>query len=75
MAFMRYYPGELTIPIRVHTGCLVGLEKKGDIVTEIAGYHTIRWDQNKVLLLDQRRLPEKEIYLTCEDYRQVVEAI
>ncbi|MBW1917821.1 MAG: S-methyl-5-thioribose-1-phosphate isomerase [Deltaproteobacteria bacterium] len=72
---MRYYPGELTIPIRVHTGCLGGLEKKGDIVTEIAGYHTIRWDQNKVLLLDQRRLPEKEIYLTCEDYRQVVEAI
>ena len=44
-------------------------------MTEIASYDTIRWENDKVVLLDQRRLPEKELYLTCDDYRQVVEAI
>jgi methylthioribose-1-phosphate isomerase len=44
-------------------------------VTGIAGYDTIRWVNNKVEMIDQRRLPGEEIYLTCEDYREVVEAI
>lgn len=44
-------------------------------MTEIGDYYTIRWDQDKVVLLDQRRLPEEARYLICDDYRQVVEAI
>ncbi len=36
---------------------------------------TIFWKDNAVVLLDQRALPVEEIYLTCTDYRQVVEAI
>lgn len=44
-------------------------------MTGIAGYDTIRWVNNKVEMIDQRRLPGEEIYLTCEDYREVVEAI
>jgi len=44
-------------------------------VTGIAGYDTIRWEDNRVVMLDQRRLPTQEIYLTCTDYHEVVEAI
>ncbi len=44
-------------------------------MTGIAGYDTIRWEDNKVVLLDQRLLPTQEVYLTCTDYREVVEAI
>jgi methylthioribose-1-phosphate isomerase len=35
----------------------------------------ISWKNNAVVLIDQRALPLEEIYLTCTDYRQVVEAI
>lgn len=34
----------------------------------------LAWD-DALVLLDQRRLPECELYLRCEDYRSVVEAI
>lgn len=44
-------------------------------MTEIGDYFTIRWERETVVLLDQRRLPEEEIYLVCDDYRQVVDAI
>lgn len=33
------------------------------------------WKDGKLVLLDQTRLPEKEIYITCADFRQVAEAI
>ncbi len=36
---------------------------------------TIFWKDNAVVLIDQRALPLEEIYLTCTDYREVVEAI
>ena len=36
---------------------------------------TISWKDSAVVLIDQRALPVEEIYLTCTDYRQVVEAI
>jgi methylthioribose-1-phosphate isomerase len=36
---------------------------------------TITWDENKVILIDQRRLPTEEEYLECLDYIQVAEAI
>lgn len=44
-------------------------------MTDIPGYDTIRWADSKVILIDQRRLPDEEIYLTCTDYREVVDAI
>lgn len=44
-------------------------------MTDIPGYDTIRWQDNRVIMIDQRRLPEEEVYLTCTDYREVVEAI
>ena len=36
---------------------------------------TIAWKDNKVLILDQRRLPGEEVYLECADVAAVVEAI
>jgi methylthioribose-1-phosphate isomerase len=44
-------------------------------MTDIPGYDTIRWEDDKVILIDQRLLPDEEIYLTCTDYREVVDAI
>jgi methylthioribose-1-phosphate isomerase len=36
---------------------------------------TIEWKNDRVVMLDQRRLPHKEIYHVCRDYKQVAEAI
>jgi methylthioribose-1-phosphate isomerase len=36
---------------------------------------TIFWKNDRVLLLDQTRLPVEQVYLTCEDYRAVAAAI
>jgi methylthioribose-1-phosphate isomerase len=36
---------------------------------------TIAWKDNKVVILDQRRLPREEVYLECSDADAVVEAI
>lgn len=36
---------------------------------------TIEWKENKVFILDQRRLPEEEDYLECHDAFTVAEAI
>ncbi|OGP94347.1 MAG: S-methyl-5-thioribose-1-phosphate isomerase [Deltaproteobacteria bacterium RBG_16_54_18] len=36
---------------------------------------TIAWQDNKVLILDQRQLPAKEVYLECADAAAVTEAI
>lgn len=36
---------------------------------------TIQWTESGVVMIDQRRLPEQEVYLTCRDYREVAEAI
>jgi methylthioribose-1-phosphate isomerase len=44
-------------------------------MTDIPGYDTIRWEDDKVILIDQRRLPDEETYLACTDYREVVDAI
>ena len=44
-------------------------------MADIPGYDTIRWEDDKVILIDQRRLPDEEIFLTCTDYREVVDAI
>lgn len=36
---------------------------------------TIEWKENKVIMIDQRKLPEKETYWECTDYEQVAKAI
>ena len=36
---------------------------------------TIVWTEEGVVMMDQRRLPAEEVYVTCRDYREVAEAI
>ena len=36
---------------------------------------TIDWKNNRVVMIDQRKLPWEEIYVVCSDYPQVIEAI
>jgi len=36
---------------------------------------TIHWDKDKVIMIDQRKLPAEEVYLECRDEKQVAEAI
>ncbi|MCP2520764.1 S-methyl-5-thioribose-1-phosphate isomerase [Candidatus Aminicenantes bacterium AC-708-M15] len=36
---------------------------------------TIKWENNKVIMIDQRKLPFKEIYLELNSYHEVAEAI
>ena len=36
---------------------------------------TIQWKNDRVIMLDQRLLPHREIYRSCRDYSQVAEAI
>lgn len=36
---------------------------------------TIRWTDAGVVMIDQRKLPREEQYVTCTDYGQVAEAI
>lgn len=36
---------------------------------------TMKWDENKVVFIDQRKLPQEEVYVECRSYQQVAEAI
>lgn len=36
---------------------------------------TIKWDEDKVVMIDQRKLPAEEVYVECRDTDQVAEAI
>jgi methylthioribose-1-phosphate isomerase len=36
---------------------------------------TIQWKGNRVVMLDQTRLPHKEVYRVCRDYKEVADAI
>ncbi|MEM2926961.1 MAG: S-methyl-5-thioribose-1-phosphate isomerase, partial [Candidatus Bathyarchaeia archaeon] len=36
---------------------------------------TVRWSDGKVILLDQRKLPLKEVFITCHDPRQIAKRI
>lgn len=38
-------------------------------------FKTIEWKEDKVLLIDQRKLPLEETYVECSDYKQVADAI
>jgi len=36
---------------------------------------TVEWHNGTVVMIDQRRLPTREVYCVCRDYRQVARAI
>jgi methylthioribose-1-phosphate isomerase len=36
---------------------------------------TIEWKNNRVIMIDQRKLPGLETYVVCSDYHQVIKAI
>jgi methylthioribose-1-phosphate isomerase len=36
---------------------------------------TIKWDKDKIIMLDQRKLPGEEVYLECRDHEEVADAI
>lgn len=36
---------------------------------------TIEWTRDGVVMIDQRRLPNEETYVTCKDYSEVAEAV
>jgi len=36
---------------------------------------TIEWDEDKVIMIDQRKLPAEEVYVECRDTDQVAKAI
>ncbi len=38
-------------------------------------FKTIQWKNDRVVMLDQRLLPHKEVYRVCRDYKQVAAAI
>ena len=38
-------------------------------------FTTVAWRSGRVLLLDQRRLPAEEVYVECESWEEVAEAI
>ena len=38
-------------------------------------FRTVAWENNRVVLLDQTKLPFEEVYLACEDYHAVAESI
>ena len=46
-----------------------GLEKEVDMLP------TIAWEKDRIVMIDQRKLPEQEVYVRCRDYVEVAEAI
>jgi methylthioribose-1-phosphate isomerase len=36
---------------------------------------TVKWDGDAVVMIDQRRLPDEQVFLRCRDHREVAEAI
>ena len=40
-----------------------------------AEFRTVEWEDDAVVMIDQRRLPAEEVYLRCQDHRAVAAAI
>jgi methylthioribose-1-phosphate isomerase len=36
---------------------------------------TVWWEEGKVILINQKKLPEEVVYVECEDYHRVAESI
>ena len=42
---------------------------------EMQTFRTIEWKNNRVLMIDQRKLPAEEVYIECTTFEQVAECI
>ncbi|MCD7975211.1 MAG: S-methyl-5-thioribose-1-phosphate isomerase [Phascolarctobacterium sp.] len=38
-------------------------------------FETMHWEKGRLILLDQTRLPLDEVFIQCENYRRIIEAI
>ena len=38
-------------------------------------FKTIEWKNNRVLMIDQRKLPSEEVYIECATFEEVAECI
>src|SRR5213594_2934836 len=54
-----------------------GLRGSPELSQEAEGpmVKTIEWTEEGVRMVDQRRLPAEEVYVTCRDYREVADAM
>ncbi|MFQ5787785.1 MAG: S-methyl-5-thioribose-1-phosphate isomerase, partial [Thermodesulfobacteriota bacterium] len=41
----------------------------------MSSFKTIEWKNDKVMMIDQRRLPVEEVYIECLTYKDVAKAI
>jgi methylthioribose-1-phosphate isomerase len=41
----------------------------------MSSFKTIEWKDNKVIMIDQTKLPNEEVYLKCQTYEDVADAI
>lgn len=41
----------------------------------MSSFKTIEWKDNKVVMIDQRKLPSEEVYIECGSYEEVARAI
>lgn len=41
----------------------------------MSSFKTIEWKDNKVIMIDQTKLPNEEVYLECQTYEDVADAI
>ncbi|MGH7885125.1 MAG: S-methyl-5-thioribose-1-phosphate isomerase [Thermodesulfobacteriota bacterium] len=41
----------------------------------MSSFKTIEWKNNKVIMIDQRKLPNEEVYIECESYEDVAKCI
>ncbi|NIP30113.1 MAG: S-methyl-5-thioribose-1-phosphate isomerase [Candidatus Dadabacteria bacterium] len=41
----------------------------------MSSWKTIEWEKNKVIMIDQRVLPNKEVYIKCKNHKEVAKCI
>ncbi len=41
----------------------------------MSSFKTIEWKNNKVVMIDQRKLPTEEVYIECDSFEQVAQCI
>ncbi len=49
--------------------------KENEEASRMNSFQTIEWKNNRVLMIDQRKLPGEEIYVECASFEEVAECI
>ncbi|HIE46904.1 MAG TPA: S-methyl-5-thioribose-1-phosphate isomerase, partial [Nitrosopumilus sp.] len=44
-------------------------------LTKISSLRTVEWKENKVIMIDQTKLPNKLIFVEYDDFNQIADAI